>query len=172
MAEADHLESILRDFLQYVGKRELRPAHRDLHEIVGDLVEFYRPQAETHKISLCLSPAADPLICDVDAPIIKQALLNLLINAQQAMPNGGEIYIQLGAHSDAVARIDLIDTGPGIPPDQQEHIFQAYYSTKKSGTGLGLATTRQIVRDHGGRIHLYSQPPHGSCFTILLPRVG
>lgn len=169
--EANHLERILQDFLQYVGKRELTCRDTDLNGLVGDLADFYRPQAEAHKIDLRVSPAADPLVCHIDASVVKQAVLNLLINAQQAMPDGGEVYVQVSAHSDAVARIDVIDTGPGIPEDQQDRVFKAYYSTKKGGTGLGLATARQIVREHNGRIHLYSAPGQGSCFTILLPRV-
>lgn len=169
--EANHLERILQDFLQYVGKRELKRARCDLNDLVRDLADFYRPQAEAGKIGLRVRPAAGPLICNLDANTMKQAILNLLINAQQAMPDGGEVYIMVDAHSATVGRIDVIDTGPGIPEDRQDRIFQAYYSTKKGGSGLGLAATRQIIREHDGRIHLYSQPPHGSCFTILLPRV-
>ena len=169
--ESNHLERILQDFLQYVGQRELKRAPHDLNELVRDLVDFYRPQAEANAIDLRISLGAEPLRCDIDASIMKQALLNLLINAQQAMPEGGEMYIQVSAHSDVIARIDVIDAGPGIPEDRQEQIFEAYYSTKRGGTGLGLATARQIIREHGGRIHLYSEPPHGSCFSILLPRV-
>ncbi len=111
-----------------------------------------------------------PLLCDMDRSLMKQAILNLLINAQQAMPDGGQIYLLAAAHGENEVRIDVIDTGPGIPVELRERIFSAYFSTKKGGTGLGLATTRRVVREHGGRIHLYSDPPNGSCFTIVLPR--
>jgi signal transduction histidine kinase len=169
--QSNHLERILQDFLQYVGKRELKRAPCDLNALVGNLVDFYKPQAEAQGIELRLSLPERSLVCDIDADLMKQVLLNLLLNAQQAMPDGGEVHLQVGVHSDTVARIDVIDTGPGIPEDRQEQVFHAYYSTKKGGTGLGLATTRQIVREHGGRVHVYSKPPHGSCFTILLPTV-
>ncbi|MFH1417765.1 MAG: HAMP domain-containing sensor histidine kinase [Planctomycetota bacterium] len=168
--EANHLERILQEFMQCVGKRELRRSPVDLNQLVGDLVDFYRPQAEAHDIVLRLAASKEPLTVKVDQNVLKQALLNLLINAQQAMPEGGEVYVHLTQHSGTVARIDVIDCGPGIPESQRERIFQAYYSTKKGGSGLGLATTRQIIREHGGRIHLHSEPPQGSCFTILLPR--
>ena len=171
LAEADHLERILQDFLQYVGKRELQLVETDLNELVGDLVDFFLPQTRAGKIDLRLSPFPQPLISRLDAHLMKQAVFNLLLNAQQAMPDGGEIYLRLGLHDEGRVRLDVIDSGPGIPPDQQERIFQAYFSTKKGGTGLGLATTRKIVQEHGGGIHVYSAPPHGSCFTILLPRV-
>jgi signal transduction histidine kinase len=169
LSEADHLECILRDFLQYVGMHKLHRAPHDINQLVGDLVDFYRPQADVHHIDLRVSLTDGPLECEIDQTAIKQAMLNLLINAQQAMPDGGELYIQVSAH-DGSARVDVIDTGRGIPEDQREKVFEAYYSTKKGGSGLGLATTRQIVRAHGGQIHLYSEPGRGSCFTILLPR--
>lgn len=110
------------------------------------------------------------LLCDMDRNLMKQAILNLLINAQQAMPDGGEIYLIAAAHGENELRIDVIDTGPGVPPDIANRIFTAYFSTKKGGTGLGLSMARRTVREHGGRIHLYSDPPNGSCFTIVLPR--
>jgi len=171
LAEANHLERILQDFLQYVGKGELRPAPTDLSVLAGDLVEFFQPQAQAHRIDLRFSTPPEPVVCAIDATLMKQAILNLLINAQQAMPDGGSIYLQVGPHGEGLARLDVIDSGPGIPEDQHERIFQAYYSTKKGGTGLGLAMTRKIIREHGGRILVYSSPPTGSCFTILLPRV-
>ena len=167
--EADHLEGILREFLQYVGVRKLQLAPHDINRLVSDLVDFYRPQAEVHHIDLRVSLTEGPLDCEIDQTAVKQAMLNLLINAQQAMQEGGELYLQVSAHDDSV-RVDVIDSGPGIPEDQREKVFEAYYSTKKGGSGLGLATTRQIVRAHGGQIHLYSEPGRGSCFTILLPR--
>lgn len=172
LSETDHLEQILQDFLQYVGKRELHTAPHDLNRVVGDLVDFYRPQAEANGVDLRISLVDRPLMCDIDQTAIKQAVLNLLINAQQAMPEGGQLYIQVGSHSGAMARLDVIDTGPGIPEDQRERVFHAYYSTKKGGSGLGLATTRQIVQAHEGQIHLYSDPPNGTCFSILLPRTS
>jgi signal transduction histidine kinase len=170
LGETDHLEQILQDFLQYVGKKELRTDSHDLNRVVSDLVEFYRPQAEANGLDLRISLTDEPLMCAIDQTAIKQAVLNLLINAQQAMPNGGEVYLKLGEHSERLARLDVIDTGPGIAEEQQERVFQAYYSTKKGGSGLGLATTRQIILAHGGQIHLYSDPPNGTCFSILLPR--
>jgi two-component system, NtrC family, sensor histidine kinase HydH len=126
----------------------------------------------SHKIDLRFSTPPEPIVCRLDATLMKQAILNLLINAQQAMPDGGSIYIKIDLHGDDLARLDVIDTGPGIPENQQERIFQAYYSTKKGGTGLGLAMTRKIIREHDGRILVYSSPPSGSCFTILLPRLA
>ena len=170
LKESTRLESTLEDFLQFVTKRELKARLFDLNDLIRELGDFYRPQAEAHCVELKVLPAQQPVVCRIDVNLMKQAVLNLMINAQQAMPDVGELTIQTSASTDGNARIDVIDTGPGIPPDQQERIFRAYHSTRKGGTGLGLATTRQIVREHGGRIHVHSTPPNGACFTILLPR--
>ena len=169
MSESVRLERILDDFLQYVGKREIDAKPHDLNQVLGELANFYLPQAEAHGVRLRFMPAREPLICMIDPSLIKAAILNLLINAQQAMTDGGEIFIQTRRESDTVARVDVIDTGPGIATEQREDVFRAYFSTKKRGSGLGLAQTRRTIRQHGGRIHLSSDPPHGACFTIFLP---
>jgi len=104
----------------------------------------------------------------VDPGMIKQALLNLMTNATQAMSDGGELLLKLSSESDR-AVIEVIDTGPGIEPGRQEKIFQPYYTTTPGGTGLGLPTTRRIVLRHKGRIYLDSEPGKGTRFVIELP---
>ena len=171
LAEALRLEQILQDFLTYVGKCELKRAPTDLNQIVRELADFNQPQAQAGGVELKLEAADASVLCDVDVNRLKQAILNLLINAQQAMPQGGGIDLRVGPESATEARIDVQDTGPGIPPDQQDLVFRAYYSTKKGGTGLGLATTYRLVHEHGGRIELHSEPPNGARFSIYLPRL-
>lgn len=170
LKESTRLETILEDFLNFVNKRELRTERYDLNNLIRELADFYRPQAEAHDIALTTESAGAPCWSEVDVNLMKQALLNLLINARQSMPEGGRLTIRLACENDRTIRIDVIDTGPGIEPDQHERIFRAYHSTRKGGTGLGLPTTRRIVREHGGKIYVRSKPPNGSCFTILLPR--
>jgi signal transduction histidine kinase len=169
LAEAHRLEQILQDFLVYVGKCELKREPHDLNQVVRELADFYQPQAQAGGIDLRLDLADRPIDCEVDANRLKQAILNLLINAQQAMPEGGRIDLRVTDDADG-ARIVVADSGRGIPPEQQDLVFRAYYSTKKGGTGLGLATTHRIIREHGGRIELESRPPHGAKFSIHLPR--
>jgi signal transduction histidine kinase len=169
--EASRLRDILDDFLKYAGKIELRRQEVDLNDLLEELVDFFAPQAQLNRVQLRYKPNPAPLKASIDPRLIKQAVLNLMLNALQAMPNGGELILSAApaASGNPRAVIDVIDTGPGIPPDQAEKIFQAYYSTKKGGTGLGLAMARRIVHEHGGQIGVRSEPNKGSDFYIELP---
>jgi signal transduction histidine kinase len=166
--EAARLRDILDDFLRYAGHLELRRENVDLNGLLEELADFFAPQAQLNRVQLRLKPAPTPLIVKADPRLIKQAVLNLMINALQAMPAGGELILSATA-SNPHAVIDVIDTGPGITPEVQEKIFQAYYSTKKGGTGLGLAMARRIVEAHGGEMGVRSEVGKGSDFSIRLP---
>jgi signal transduction histidine kinase len=169
--EASRLRDILDDFLRYAGKIELRRQAVDLNDLLEELVDFYSPQAQLNRVQLRFKRNATPLIASIDPRLIKQAVLNLMINALQAMPSGGELILSatLAQSANPHAVIDVIDTGSGIPADQTGKIFQAYYSTKKGGTGLGLAMARRIVEEHGGQIGVRSEANKGSDFYIELP---
>jgi len=167
--EAERLTETLNDFLHYAGKMELHPVRCDVNELLDDLIDFYEPQALHKKVQLRRSLDASGATCRVDADLLKQAFLNLFINATQAMDAGGELIIRSRALPDTV-RIDVIDTGPGIAPQEQEKIFDAYYTTRPGGTGLGLPTCRRIIEEHHGRIELISEPGKGSNFVVVLPR--
>ena len=166
--EADRLRSILDDFLRYAGKYELSLRVQDLRTLVGELADFFAPQAQGAHVLLRTSLSDQSVLANVDANLIKQALLNLMINAVQAMTQGGELLIRVTAGRDQ-AVIEVIDTGPGIPADRLARIFDVYYSTKKGGTGLGLPTTRRIVREHEGNIRAESEVGRGTRFILTLP---
>ncbi|NLX04188.1 MAG: two-component sensor histidine kinase [Phycisphaerae bacterium] len=166
--EVSRLREILDDFIRFVGQHKLSLEIRDINRIIEELVEFYEPQAARKKVRLMTRLHEGPLAAPVDADLIKQALLNLFLNAQQAMPEGGDLMVRTQPVGECV-RIDVADTGVGIPPEHLEQVFHAYFSTKKNGTGLGLAMTRRIVGEHGGRILVESQPGEGTQFSILLP---
>ncbi len=104
----------------------------------------------------------------MDAAQIKQVLVNLIKNAMQAMTRGGTLTVKTGSGGDSVW-ISVSDTGRGIPPDQINHIFEPFYTTKKKGTGLGLMIVQRIVRQHGGHIELESNVGQGTTFRIRLP---
>jgi signal transduction histidine kinase len=166
--EAARLRDILDDFLRFAGKIELRREKVDANGLLEELADFFAPQAQLNHVQLRLMPTSGPLMVNVDPRLIKQTLLNLMINALQAMPRGGELILSAGMSGhDAV--IDVIDTGNGIAADDLDKIFHAYYSTKKGGTGLGLAMAQRIVQEHGGQLTVKSEPGKGSDFTLRLP---
>lgn len=166
--EADRLEQILDGFLRYLGKTELRLTSVDVNELISDMVDFYSPQAYSHSVTLRQCLYDKPLVCRLDADMLKQVILNLFINAQQAMKNGGELMIRTDRREENVI-IQISDTGNGIMPEVLPHIFDAYYSTRSQGRGLGLPTAKKIVESHDGTIKVESVPGKGTSFTIRLP---
>jgi signal transduction histidine kinase len=151
--ETGRLREILDDFLRYAGKMELDRKPTDLNGLLEELVDFFAPQAQLQRVQLRLRRNDGPLIADVDQKFIKQALLNLL----SATANDGQ------------ARIDVIDTGGGVPPEAVANIFNAYYSTKSGGNGLGLAISQRIAKEHGGSLKVQTEPGQGSDFSLTIP---
>jgi signal transduction histidine kinase len=180
--ESTRLANILNDFLRFAGRIKLAPVDADLREVAEELVDFYRPQCDQHKVVLRADLPAGPVRARVDPALVKQALLNLLINATQVMAvqdsGSRELMLRLVPATESSAKgprtvaIHVIDTGPGIPPEKHAEIFRPYVTGRRGGSGLGLAVTRRIVEEHGGRIELFSEPGKGSDFVILLPVDG
>jgi two-component system, NtrC family, sensor histidine kinase HydH len=166
--ETERLEQILDDFLAFIKKTELHLSRVDINEVVSDMIDFYSPQASSRSITVRSSPAGESLICKADADSLKQVLLNLFINAQQAMPNGGELMLRTQKNGKN-AVIIVSDTGRGIEPENMDKIFNAYYSTRPGGSGLGLSTSKKIIEAHNGSIRIDSLPGKGTSFTIQLP---
>ncbi|MFC1677261.1 PAS domain-containing sensor histidine kinase [Planctomycetota bacterium] len=166
--EADRLEHILDDFLRYTDKTELQLADIDVNELVSDMVDFYCPQAHSNSITIRKGLSDETLICRIDADMLKQVLLNLFINARQAMKKGDELIIRTARQNDC-AQIEISDTGRGIAADKLDFIFEAYYSSRSQGSGLGLATAKKIVTAHKGTITVDSEVGKGTCFKINLP---
>jgi two-component system, NtrC family, sensor histidine kinase HydH len=170
--ECQQLVDVSNDFLRFARLKELEVAPTDLAEAVEELVDFFGPTARQANIDLkCYVPSDLPAV-PLDRELFKQALLNLLLNAQQAMPDGGQVTVQASAeppdHPEAVC-LSVIDTGKGMAPEVAAKAFRPFFSTKAGGTGLGLATTRRIIEAHGGTITLQSEPGRGSKFTLRLP---
>ncbi|QNN24497.1 two-component sensor histidine kinase [Planctomycetales bacterium ZRK34] len=176
--ETDRLRGILEDFLSFAGRMRLDPQPAVVNDLVEQLVDFYHAQAEASGIQLRTRLAPDAGELNLDTTLFKQALLNLLINATQAMvdarysdkPHGGatDLILRTERTRDGV-EVHVIDTGPGIDPATIEKIFHPYFTTKKGGTGLGLPTTRRIIEEHGGSIAVHSDPGQGTDFTLHLP---
>ena len=166
--EVARLEHILEEFLHYARGGEINRKPEDIARIVRELIEFVEPEDEQahirHHVDL---PVGMPLVL-VDEVQIKQAVLNLLVNARQAMPEGGELIVQARRMGNDV-ELTVTDTGQGMGPESLEHCFEEYWSDKKGGTGLGLATTKRIILEHGGRIEVLSERGRGTSFQIYLP---
>lgn len=175
--EVERLRGILTDFLSYAGELRLERKRDDLRRIIEELVDFYMPLAQQQGVLLRCDFPEPAVYADVDAAHIKQAILNLMLNATQAMAAAAspskELILRLELAVDPekqrTAVVHVIDTGPGIAPDVHERLFRPYFTTKASGTGLGLATSRRIVEAHAGRIDLVTEVGKGSDFRIVLP---
>jgi two-component system sensor histidine kinase HydH len=166
--EADRLEQILDGLLRYVDRTKPQLASVDINELISDMIDFYSPQAHSHSITIRQGLYQEPLTCKIDADMLKQAVLNLFINAQQAMNSGGELIIKTSRQgNDAV--IQISDTGIGVAPDKLRNIFKVYYSSRPQGTGLGLPIAKKIIEAHSGTITVNSEPDKGTLFTIKLP---
>lgn len=167
--ETSRLRDILDAFLRYAGKLELEPRPVDLQQLVEELVDFFQPQADLARVRIRVRPPPpQPVVVRADERLLKQTVLNLMLNAVQAMPDGGELMLAVGSDGEC-GILRVTDTGCGIPPEHQLRVFDAYFSTKRGGTGLGLAMARRIIREHNGTISLTSEPGKGTEFTIRLP---
>ena len=168
--QAEKLVQISNDFLRFVRSHDPKREPTRLDDLAAELLDFFGPTAKAANIDIRLyaSPGVPPAL--IDRELFKQALLNLMLNAEQAMPDGGEICLQTRSEGDAVC-LDVIDTGKGIDPADLPKLFRPFHTTKPGGTGLGLATTRKIVRAHDGEIDVQSEPGRGTKFTIRLPKM-
>ncbi|MFI5404000.1 MAG: sensor histidine kinase, partial [Planctomycetota bacterium] len=164
--EVSRLDAVLSDFLRYAGMRRLEKQPNDLRALAGEMVEFLEPGFRRDGIAL--SADVPPLPVDVDAALFKRALLNLLLNAQQAIEGGGKVAVT-GAAEALFARLEVTDDGKGIPAEDLERVFDVYYSRSKAGSGLGLPTARRILEEHGGRLELSSREGEGTIVTLWLP---
>ena len=166
--EVRRLQQILDDFLKLAGKHEVRLRVQPLNPVVEELVGFYEERLRRSNIQVRTSLAENLPPVAVDAARLKQAVSNLILNAEAAMPSGGELMIATEAARRQV-RLHVTDTGTGIPRENLERIFQPYFSTRPAGTGLGLPTVKRIVQEHEGTLEVHSEPGRGTRFTIMLP---
>ncbi|MCX7426660.1 MAG: ATP-binding protein [Planctomycetia bacterium] len=166
--ECQRLQDFLDNFLSYAKVRNLRLEPTNLNDHVDRVFDFFRPKAAEAGIELVTYLASDLPTVLLDREAFHAALLNLVLNAEQAVPRGGQIVARTRATGDGVA-LDLIDTGCGMDEATRSKIFDAFFSTKSGGSGLGLPTARKIVEAHGGQITVQSELGRGTQFTIKLP---
>jgi signal transduction histidine kinase len=166
--ECQRLQDLLENFLSYTKVRQLRLEPANLNEQVRRVLDFFGPKAAEAGIEVVDYLASDLPGVLLDRGAFHGALLNLVLNAEQAMPRGGQLVVRTYAYGDGVA-LDLIDTGGGMDPKTAAQVFDAFFSTKPGGSGLGLPTARKIIEAHGGQVTVQSELGRGTKFTIKLP---
>ena len=162
------LDRVVKTFLDFTRPVELNYVVVPLRDVLGEIEELTRPQAEAGKIRMIVQLDAEPADVRIDRDMFKQALLNVVVNAIQSMKDGGELRLECSTAGDT-AEIRIADTGPGIPPELRDKIFRLYFTTKQGGSGIGLAMTFRIVQLHDGTIDFSSEPGKGTTFVIRLP---
>jgi signal transduction histidine kinase len=172
LREIDRLDRVVHGVLQLGRARASSRGRVDLGRIVAQTADVARPQLERRGVQLLLRDVAEADGPEIqgDANLLSGALLNVMLNAGEASPAGGVVQVDL-ARNDTSVSVRVRDTGPGIPPDARERVFEPFYTTTASGTGLGLALAQRTVEEHGGTIRAEDVEPGASC-VIELPLVA
>ncbi len=167
-AEVVRLEQTVQDFLDFARPPALRRAPCDLRQVVTQATELVQARARQQGVGLDVECPDRAVAADVDRSQLCNVLVNLLINALDAMPRGGCLEVSLGADRAGV-RLAVADSGPGIPAEMMSRLFTPFASGKPTGTGLGLSISRRVVEEHGGEIRAANRREGGACFTVTLP---
>ena len=172
--QCQRLHNLLNDFLRFARTQNLELTPGDLNEVMGRILRFIAPQAGDQNVEVIEYLASDLPSIMLDDETLYAALLNLTLNALQAMPGGGTLTVRTRESRFGVA-LDLIDTGCGMNDETARHMFEPFYTTKDGGSGLGLPLAQKIVAAHGGRIDVQSEANRGTKFTLEFPvpkRIG
>lgn len=178
--EATRLDNIITEFLQYARPPALNLAEHDLNKVLAETLDLVQHEARTRsKIKIVTSLATGALTALIDQDQLRQVFWNMATNAFEAMPNGGQLtistncrHVDAGGRKGDVIEVAFQDTGEGIPIQNFDKIFLPFFTTKKEGSGLGLAAVHRIVDLHGGWIKVESQERQGSRFVVCMPRSG
>jgi signal transduction histidine kinase len=167
--EIDRLSRIVEEYLQFARMPRLDLEQVDLKDLAEQVLKFLGPEFERYSVvSEVDAPGTGPTVY-LDRNQFRQVLLNLLRNSQEAMPEGGKVTIRLREEADGGIEVVVVDTGIGLEPAQTQQVFDPFFSTKDTGTGLGLAFVQQVVLEHGGEVSCTGQPGRGAAFRIVLP---
>jgi signal transduction histidine kinase len=166
--QVTRLENLLNDFLRFARLRDLELRAGSLNEQIERVLDLFEPQARelNVEISRYLEPDLPTIL--IEPQTLQAAFVNLVKNALEAMPDGGQLLVRTRLTRVGLA-LDLIDSGCGMDDKTALHMFDAFFSTKNGGSGLGLPTARKIIEAHGGRIDVQSAVGHGTKFTVEFP---
>jgi signal transduction histidine kinase len=170
-SEILRLDRVVKTFLDFTRPVEMKTAEVPVDTLVSEVVEIARPQAHAAGVTISADLIAAGATMTADADLLKQAMLNIVVNAIEAMPKGGELRFESSLEGEE-AEIRISDSGAGIPADKRDKIFQLYFTTKKKGSGIGLAMTFRIVQLHNGKIDFFSEPGKGTTFILRFPLEG
>lgn len=166
--EIRRLDRVVNTFLDFTRPVEMHRSDIQVPDLVQEVFTLAGPQANRSNVRLILEPNGSIPSLNADRDLMKQALLNLVLNGCQAMPEGGELRVRAHAGSGTVD-LDIVDQGTGIPETERQKIFSLFYTTKPGGSGIGLAMVYRIIQLHEGAIHFLSEVNHGTTFRISLP---
>jgi len=167
-SEIHRLDRVVQILVDFTRPRDLHLEETDLRSLLEEVAVLVGPDAEGHGITLVEELPEEPVPVKVDADFIKQAMLNVVLNGVQAMPNGGRLTISAHRDEDSVVT-EIRDQGTGIPAALQDKIFELYFTTKTSGSGIGLAQTYQVMQWHYGSVDFESEEGKGTTFRLRLP---
>jgi len=167
-SEIDRLDSVVKRFLDFTRPPEMHQEESSLKGILEEVLVVERPELDKANITLEARLADDVPIVLVDKLLLRQGLINLLVNAVEAMPGGGQLFVSLRRRGE-LAEIEIRDTGRGIAPEHRQRIFQLFFTTRPGGSGIGLASAFRTVQLHNGSIEFESEVGRGTMFRIDLP---
>ncbi|MGE0131112.1 MAG: PAS domain-containing sensor histidine kinase [Blastocatellales bacterium] len=168
MSEVNRLKRVVQTFLDFTRPVELKLHQVDANVLTREVI-LLAADARAQGINMEERYGGGPLVIKADSDLLKQAILNIIINGCQVMPQGGKLMVETGRDDENRVFIAITDSGPGIPEEARDKIFNLYYTTKPKGSGIGLAQAFRAVQLHNGRIKVESEVGAGTCFRILLP---
>jgi two-component system sensor histidine kinase HydH len=167
--EVDRLNRVISELLEFARPTELSRKSTDVYELLNHAIQLVQQDAKIKHIDISIPSKAEDVNVKIDPDRFLQCLLNLFLNAIEAMTEGGLLRIGILVHEDDWVDIEVADTGKGIDAESLHQIFDPYFTTKTTGTGLGLAVVHKIIEAHHGRIRVRSAPGKGTTFTIAIP---
>jgi signal transduction histidine kinase len=168
--EVERMETTIQGLLDFSRPAQPQRQLHDLRDTIDRAVHLIAGRVEKQHVHTDADLGDEPLMIHGDSQQLHQVFVNLLINAVEAMPDGGNLLVMAAkASDDHQIRVEIRDTGCGIPPELFSRIFEPFASAKERGTGLGLAVSRRIVEEHGGAIMVRSSSPRGTVFEVTLP---
>jgi signal transduction histidine kinase len=171
-SEIRRLDEVVQGFLKFTRPEDLRLQPVKVHALMDEILPIIETEASKHNVKVTVDvPPSVPAV-NGDSAMLRQAFLNLAINACQAMSNGGSLRLKAGPSSRARVEVLVQDTGVGIAPEHLSKIFNLYFTTKEKGTGIGLSMVYRIIQMHDGEVEVQSTPGRGTTFRVLLPRAS